>query len=149
MSTRNLRVQVSTFPGCSTLDMEDYIKPILRKKPDKLVIHVGTNSLREKETPEKCADEISSLAKLVLSSSPKTIVALSSIITRTDDKALAAKAIEVNLHLKKICQQNHWTFINHSNIKPSHLNRNGIHLNKSGTLLMARNFTNIIYNKNK
>ena len=46
MSTRNSKVQVSTFPGCSTLDMEDHIKPILRKKPDKLVIHVGTNSLR-------------------------------------------------------------------------------------------------------
>lgn len=149
MSTKNSRVQVSTFPGCSTLDMEDHIKPILRKKPDKLVIHVGTNSLRETETPEKCADEISNLAKMVLSSSPETTVALSSIITRIDDKVLAAKAFEVNLHLKQICQQNHWIFINHSNIKSNHLNRSGIHLNKAGTLIMARNFTNIIYNKNK
>ena len=47
MSTRTARVQVSTFPGCSTLDMEDHIKLIFRKKPDKLVIHVSTNSLRE------------------------------------------------------------------------------------------------------
>ena len=78
----------------------DHIKPILRKKPDKLIIHVGTNSLRETETPEKCVDEIANLAKLVLSSSPKTTVALSSIVTRIDDKVLAAKAIEVNLHLK-------------------------------------------------
>ena len=113
-----------------------------------MVIHVGTNSLRETETPEKCADEIANLAKLVLSSSPETTVALSSIVTRIDDKVLAAKAIEVNLHLKQVCQQNHWTFINHSNIKPCHLNRSGIHLNKAGTLLMARNFTNIIYNRN-
>ena len=45
---------------------------------------------RETETPEKCADEIANLAKLVLSSSPKTTVALSSIVTRIDDKVLAA-----------------------------------------------------------
>ena len=57
---------------------------------------------------------------------------------------LAAKAIEVNLHLKEACHQNHWSFIDHSNIKPTHLNRSGIHLNKAGTLLMGRNFTNSI-----
>lgn len=33
MSTRKSKVQVLTFPGCTTLDMEDHIKPILRKKP--------------------------------------------------------------------------------------------------------------------
>ena len=102
MSTRNSKVQVSTFPGCSTLDMEDHLKPILWKKSDKLIIHVGTNSLRETERPEKCADEIANLAKLVLSSSPKTTVALSSIVTRIDDKVLVAKTIEVNLHLKHV-----------------------------------------------
>ena len=149
MSTRNLKIQVSTFPGCSTLDMEDYLKPIIRKKPDKLVIHVGTNSLRETETPEKCADEIANLAKQVINACPQTTVALSSIVTRSDDKFLAAKAIEVNLHLKQACHQNHWSFIDHSNIKPTHLNRSGIHLNKAGTLLMARNFTSNIYNRNR
>ena len=149
MSTRNLKIQVSTFPGCSTLDMEDYLKPIIRKKPDKLVVHVGTNSLRETETPEKCADEIANLAKQVINACPETTVALSSIVTRSDDKFLAAKAIEVNLHLKQACHQNHWSFIDHSNIKPTHLDRSGIHLNKAGTLLMARNFSSNIYNRNR
>ena len=73
LSSRNSRVQVSIFPGCSTLDMEDQIKPILWKKPDKSVIHVGTNILRT-------AYEIANFAKSVLSSSPETTVALSSII---------------------------------------------------------------------
>ena len=40
------KVRVSSFPGCTTLDMDDYIKPILRRKPDKLILHVGTNSLK-------------------------------------------------------------------------------------------------------
>ncbi len=33
MSKTDTRVKVSTFPGCTTLDMADYIKPILRKNP--------------------------------------------------------------------------------------------------------------------
>ena len=49
MSARNVKIQVSTFPGCSTLDMGDYLKPIIRKNPDKLVIHVGTIALENQK----------------------------------------------------------------------------------------------------
>ena len=88
------------------------------------------------------------MAKQVIDACPQTAAALSSIINRSDDMVLAAKAIEeVNLHLKQVCHQNHWSFIDHSNIKQTHLNRSGIHLNKAGTLLMARNFTNSIFNR--
>ena len=31
--------------GCSTEDMTNYIKPIARKKPDNILLHVGTNDL--------------------------------------------------------------------------------------------------------
>ena len=34
------QVKVSTFFGCTTKDMCDHVKPILRKKPDRLIIHV-------------------------------------------------------------------------------------------------------------
>jgi hypothetical protein len=49
MSTKSTTIQVSAFPGSTTLDMPDYLKPILRKKPDKLIIHVGTNCLKSRE----------------------------------------------------------------------------------------------------
>ena len=73
ISTTKTKVQVSTFPGCTTLDMKDHIKPIFRKKSDKLIVHVGTNNLRERETPTKCVEEIISLAKAVKSNLPTTI----------------------------------------------------------------------------
>ena len=51
--------------------MGDYLRQIKREKyPDKLIIHVGTNSLRETETPEKCAHEIANLAKQVIDGCP-------------------------------------------------------------------------------
>ena len=30
------KVQVSSFPGCSTADMTDHIRPLVRRKPDTL-----------------------------------------------------------------------------------------------------------------
>ena len=74
MSTAKTKVQVSTFPGCTTLDMKDHINPILRKKPDKLIVHVGTNNLRGREAPTKCAEEIISLTKAIKSNLPTTTV---------------------------------------------------------------------------
>jgi hypothetical protein len=62
------------------------------------------------------------------------------------------KANYVNSCLKRFCLEKKWDFIEHSNITASHLNRSGIHLNKTlktGTTLMARNFNNNIYNRNE
>ena len=37
---------VKSFPGAATIeDMEDFVKPLLRKKPDNEVLHIGTNDL--------------------------------------------------------------------------------------------------------
>ena len=74
MSAKNTRVQVSTFPGCTILDMADHVKPIQRKRPDKLILHVGTNSLKSRETSTKHAEEIISLAESVKNTLPETEV---------------------------------------------------------------------------
>lgn len=63
--SKGSQVKVSTFSGCTTKDMFDHVKPILRKKPDRLIIHVGRNSLRECSSPTACAKEIIELVKQV------------------------------------------------------------------------------------
>ena len=35
--SRNSRVKVSSFPGCMTEDMHDFIKSLLRKEPDEII----------------------------------------------------------------------------------------------------------------
>ena len=138
--SRNSRVKISSFPGCTTEDMHDFIKPLLRKNPDEIILHVGTNNLRSCDTPRACADEIIDLATMVSRESPAKI-ALSSIVCRSDEEALACKIAEVNRILKDCCTRKSWGFVDHSNISTSnHLNRSGLHLNKSGTSRLARNF---------
>ena len=69
------------------------------------------------------------------------MISISSLITRSDDEALAAKVPDVNKVLKEHCLQKNWGFVDHSNISASsHLNRSGIHLNKGGTSHLAWNF---------
>ena len=44
--SKNNDVKVDTYSGSTTVDMLDYIKPIVRRKPDVLVILTGTNDLK-------------------------------------------------------------------------------------------------------
>ena len=142
--SRNSRVKVSSFPGCTTEDMHDFIKPILQKHPDEITPHVGTNSLRSCDIPSACAEEIIDLATMVRRESPAKI-ALSSLVCRSDDEAWACKIAEVNTILKDCCTQKSWGFVDQSNISTSnHLNRSSLHLSKSGTSRLARILINYL-----
>ena len=113
--SKNSRVKVSSFPGCTTLDVKDHIKPLLRRNPDEIIIHVGTNSLRSCDTPSTCAEEIIDLATMASSKSSAKI-ALSILVCRSDNEALACKISGVNKVLEESCRQNSWGFVDHSNI---------------------------------
>ena len=104
--------------------MEDFVKPLLRKKPDNVVPHIGTNNLNTQE-PRLTAEGIVNLALQIKGDAPETNLAISGLIARI---------------LKKFWQQNHRNFIKHNNINQTHLNRGGLPLSKSGSALLAQNF---------
>ena len=142
--SRSSKVKVSSFPGCTTMDMRDHIKPILRRNPDAIVMHVGTNSLRSSATVRDCAEEIVNLATMISNESSADL-AISAIIPRSDNEVLAVKVSGVNKILKTFCNQNGWGYVDHSNISPQHdLNRSGLHLNTKGTARLATNFINYL-----
>ena len=55
--------------------MKDFLTPLLRKKPDELIIHIGTNNLQE-ESPNKIASDIIRLAERVRDSGIRSTVSL-------------------------------------------------------------------------
>ena len=135
------KVVVKPFPGSTTGDMEDFIKCILRKDPENIIIHVGTNDVNSKE-PRLTAEGIVNLALQIEGDAANTNIAISGLDSRADDKE--GKVSSVNKILKKFCHQNHWNFIEHNNVNLTHLNRGGLHLSKSGTALLAENFCKYI-----
>ena len=46
---------VKPFPGANLSDMEDFVKPLVRKMPDKLILHVGTNDIKS-SSPKAIAE---------------------------------------------------------------------------------------------
>ena len=85
-----------SFPGAKADDMESYIKLTLKDKPERIVIHCGTNYLKN-STPQSIAENILSLAKS--SQQENNTVLVSSIVPRNDH--LDKKVKEVNIILKK------------------------------------------------
>ena len=37
----NCKIYLKSFSGATTADMEDYMKPSVRKSPDHFILHVG------------------------------------------------------------------------------------------------------------
>ena len=60
-SVTNYYTVVKTFSGATVEDMGSYMVPTLNKKPKSLIIHCGTNNLRNDE-PEDIAKKLVDLA---------------------------------------------------------------------------------------
>ena len=130
-------VYVKSFSGSTVSDMESYVKPTIDRKPDCIVLHVGTNDLGKKSKSEvEIAESIVNLAKNIAESGIKPIV--SAIVPRYD--ALEPKRVKVNYVLRDLCEENKISYTDHANIDPSkNLNRSKVHLNKSGIDIFANN----------
>ena len=135
---------VKIFPGATTDDMDSYIVPILKRQPDALIIHCGTNDLR-KDDPETNAKKITDIAL----ESKKMVkhIAVSSILARGDPDLMEGKRLQVNSLLVKSLAENEIHCIRHQNIDHEWrllLFDEGIHLNNEGTNVLGQNFVNYI-----
>ncbi|CAB3997488.1 RNA-directed DNA polymerase from transposon BS [Paramuricea clavata] len=73
LSNDKQRVSVKSFSGSKAEDMQDYIKPLLRQKPDEIILHVGTNNIKgNSKTAEVVAADILNLGTQIKYSLPCT-----------------------------------------------------------------------------
>ena len=133
LMARDKAVKVYTFPGASCKGMENYLVSLMNRKPDQILLHVGTNNLCA-GTPTDTANKICHLATRITSNNIRC--AVSTIIRRGD--YLATKGEEVNRILSNIlpdCIK----LVSNDNLNESHLNRSKLHLNKQETGAFAHN----------
>ena len=100
LSNTDNHVVVKSFSGANITDMEDYLKPILCKEPNKVILHVGTNDLKHLSA-KRVAEGIANLATQIEEDSPATSIVISSILPRSDKSELSAKATEANKLIKE------------------------------------------------
>jgi len=128
-------------------ESKHYMIPSVSRKPDQVVIHVGTNDLKHVKDTRNLVNNIIDLANKAAGSEKRKVLVYG-IICRCDS-SLNNKINEVNNLLKSSCQRHSWSFIDNSNILSNHLNEDGIHLNRKGTSILVKNISSFFkYNPN-
>ena len=140
LSTLQNHVVVKSFAGATSTDMEDYLRPIIRKEPHKINLHVETNDISH-QPASRVAQGIANLGTQIVQDSPATSIVISSILPRTYKPELSKKVIEANKLLQAFCDQNNWDFMNHTTTIDSSSN-----LNRKGTTAIASHISNYIHN---
>ena len=130
------RRKVRSFPGATIADLRVYIVPLLRKKPSRLIAHIGTNDASFSNAM-KIADHSLLLQKFIHLQLPDCLVIISSPINRLDDQKKAVTIRNVNVILKNMTDIN---LVDNSNITVKHLGKRKLHLKLSGSSMLARNF---------
>ena len=113
----------------------DYIKPLLKKCSDNIILHVGTNSTVT-ESSKVVLGKLFDLKKFVENTLPESNVIISDLITRADNGKTSLTVSKTNEHLHGFQMD----IINNGNITSNELNKAGLHLNPRGLGKVTINF---------
>ena len=135
--SRKYKTKIRSFPGATVSDMFDYIKPLLKKRPEKIILVIGANDIEHKMYQEIIV-EIKSLVAFIQERLPGCHVVISEVFKRADKKNLNSKIANFNKTLKVMnCDT-----LQQQNITFDLLGKRGFHLNFYGNRQLAMNIIN-------
>ena len=135
------KVKIFDHSSATIDDLHHHIIPILKRKPDHIIIHVGTNDAVSK-TSRQILDDLLQLKNEILKTLPNCNVIISKPTMRVDNGKAALTLKHLNEHLSQLKVDS----IDNSNIKSMHIGRKGLHLNNKGKDKLALNFFHKIRN---
>ena len=137
LMSRQKSIEVYSFSGADTEDMEHFLQPLINKKPDQIILHIGTNDVSNGVTVKQATDQLMALCEKIKAHGIKC--AFSSITLRGDELWKVARA--VNNSIRNKTDGSDIDYIDNNNIEARHLNRSNLHLNQ-----LAGNMINYIKN---
>ena len=93
--------KVRQFPAAIITDMYNYLKPILKRHPEFLILHIGTNDT-SKYTPNEIVDRVLALKRFVVSQNKECKVIVSTLTMRVDNSKNGNAVQKVNEILKEL-----------------------------------------------
>ena len=114
--------------------MKDHIKLTVRRKPDAIIIHVGTNDIGND------IDTITNIQNIVAhikKKSSHTKIIISSLLIRHSKRKIEEKIKILNNELKTFCEENLVDFLGHENIEVTCLGKGKVHPNKKGNAYLV------------
>jgi lysophospholipase L1-like esterase len=83
LSNASNHVVVKSFSGATTSDMEDFLRPVLRKEPNKIILHIGTNDINY-QTAQTIAEGVLNLGIQITQDSPTTDIVISGKVNQAN-----------------------------------------------------------------
>ena len=132
---RKKLIKVRTFPGATVNDLTLFAVPLLKKKPDKVIVHhVGTNDAPH-FTPDEMFRNMKKLRLLIQKMVPSAKIIILSPVLRVDK----ANSDINNKKFIDFLNFTDWDCIHHKNIDETHLNEYGLHINRTRYINLAKN----------
>ena len=141
LMSRKKQIKVCSFPGATTEEINFFVKSLISRNLDEIVLDTGTNDLFQGSV-EQVSCKIIKLAEEIERNGIRYTI--SSIITQKGE--LNEKGKQVNERLREIVSSDSsgLRFICNKNISFNNLNNGGLHHNKRGDGSLALNFINHI-----
>ena len=141
MMSRDNRVKVHSFSGANTDEMQHFLKPLLNRRPSHVILHCGTNDRAQGSSCREVSQRIIDLGKNIVN---KGMTCSISMLTKRMD-GLNPLVQQVNSLIEKgLKSESNIDFINNDTISEYHLNSSGLHLNRKGDAVLARNIIQYI-----
>ena len=104
---------------------ERLYQTISRSRPGKVIIHCGTNDVRD-YSAKQVTNNLIHLKSLINEISPDTAVIFSTLTLRTDSTNLVNKVTEVNICLQNSCKKHNIELVDNSNNDKRGLSAKGL-----------------------
>ncbi|MFQ5708455.1 MAG: Ig-like domain-containing protein [bacterium] len=143
------------IPGQRADEIVANIGTILQAKPDIVLLHIGTNDLTAGDSPQTVKDDINGILDAIHNDNPNTIIILSAIIPRKDNKdpeTTQLRDLIRELYLAKRSAGFLIFYAGHNEVFKCNPNwqtdlmSNDKHPNDTGYALMAQVYFNLIMN---
>ena len=115
--------------------MYDHLKPILKRHPEVLILHIGNND-SSKYTPNEIINKVLALNRFVVKQNKECKVIISTLTMRVDSSKNGNAVQNVNEILKDL----NIPLVKNFNIVKKHLGSKGLHLNEHVTSRPAMNY---------
>ena len=109
LSNKKRVTKVHAFPGATTEDMFDFVRPLAYRSPDYLIIHAATNDLID-FTAKDIISNFQDIVKTIIEIDPKIKIIFSSVIQRFDNDKLQPKVVGLNKDLQALCKKTEPSF---------------------------------------
>ena len=139
--SKDTHIRVQPISGAKIKDISNNLDELIHNDLKTVILHVGINNTVE-DTPEDIYNDLISLTTKIEDKIPNCQVLISCLIRRSDNVKAKKTAEKVNNFIKLAKLR----FIENGNITDKHPGRRGLHLNRNGNIIFAKNLLNAIRN---